>query len=48
MTIDYQNIDIYQGEHRVLANVCFQVEEGEIPPEGLPEHAPVTTEGGED
>ncbi len=30
MTIDYQNIDIYQGEHRVLANVCFQVEEGEM------------------
>ena len=30
MTIDYQNIDIYQGEHRVLGDVCFQVEAGEM------------------
>lgn len=30
MTIDYQNIDIYQGEHRVLGQVCFQVEAGEM------------------
>ena len=30
MTIDYQNIDIYVGEHRVLTDVCFQVEAGEM------------------
>ena len=30
MTIDYQHIDIYQGEHRVLGNVSFSVEAGEM------------------